>query len=184
MKRLIVVNGPMGVGKTAACRELLELLRPGAYLDGDWCWEMRPFLVTEVTKAMVLDNICGVLNRFLRCEELMYIVFGWVLQQPETLETILSRLDTKGTAVHCFTLLASRDTLRGRLERDIRSGLRTADVVERSLAYLPLYEAQATKKVHTDGLPPREVALRLAQLIRDEEGGTQRYGEPDIQNGD
>ncbi|MCL2885137.1 MAG: AAA family ATPase, partial [Oscillospiraceae bacterium] len=34
MKRLIFVNGTMGVGKTAVCNELLSLLQPGVFLDG------------------------------------------------------------------------------------------------------------------------------------------------------
>lgn len=56
-KTLLLVNGPMGAGKPAVCRELLELLRPGAYLDGDWCWMTRPFQVTEESRAMVMDSI-------------------------------------------------------------------------------------------------------------------------------
>ena len=55
MKTLIFINGPMGVGKTAVCRELLERLTPGVYLDGDWCWNMNPFQVTDETKSMVMQ---------------------------------------------------------------------------------------------------------------------------------
>ena len=43
----------MGAGKTTVCQELKKLLPPCAFLDGDWCWDMEPFLVTEETKAMV-----------------------------------------------------------------------------------------------------------------------------------
>ena len=61
MKRLIFVNGAMGVGKSAVCARLKTLLAPCAYLDGDWCWDITPFSVTEETKAMVLgiatDNL-------------------------------------------------------------------------------------------------------------------------------
>ena len=61
MKRLIFVNGPMGVGKSAVCSELKRMLAPCAFLDGDWCWDLTPFSVTEETKAMVLgiatDNL-------------------------------------------------------------------------------------------------------------------------------
>ena len=42
VKRLIFVNGTMGAGKTATCRELKKLLPPCAFLDGDWCWDMEP----------------------------------------------------------------------------------------------------------------------------------------------
>lgn len=36
MKRLILMCGPMDVGKTAAGRELQRLLPRCAFLDGDW----------------------------------------------------------------------------------------------------------------------------------------------------
>lgn len=57
MKTLLFINGPMGVGKTAVCKALLKRLTPGAYLDGDHCWDMAPFRVTDETRSMVLDNI-------------------------------------------------------------------------------------------------------------------------------
>ncbi|WP_418717653.1 hypothetical protein [Bilophila wadsworthia] len=44
-KQLILVGGAMGVGKSAVCRELLRQLTPGVWLDGDWCWNMNPFVV-------------------------------------------------------------------------------------------------------------------------------------------
>ena len=46
-KRLVIVNGTMGAGKTAVCQALKQLAPPCAFLDGDWCWDMNPFMVTE-----------------------------------------------------------------------------------------------------------------------------------------
>lgn len=43
MKRLILIGGTMGVGKTAVCRELQKLLPGNVFLDGDWCWDAVPF---------------------------------------------------------------------------------------------------------------------------------------------
>jgi 2-phosphoglycerate kinase len=54
MKNLIIVGGTMGVGKTATCRELQKILPRNVFLDGDWCLDMHPFVVTEETKAMVM----------------------------------------------------------------------------------------------------------------------------------
>ena len=64
MKNLIFVNGTMGAGKTAVCRALQSRLEPCVLLDGDWCWDMRPFTVTDETKAVVVDNICAMLGNF------------------------------------------------------------------------------------------------------------------------
>ena len=64
MKRLILVGGPMGVGKTTACQLLKQRLPRCAFLDGDWCWDMHPFVVTDETRAMVMDNIVHLLSGF------------------------------------------------------------------------------------------------------------------------
>ena len=164
-KTLLLVNGPMGAGKSAVCRELLELLRPGAYLDGDWCWMTRPFQVTEESRAMVMDNITALLGRFLRSPALQYVIFGWVMHQEEIARTILRRLDLMDTVVARYTLLCSPETLRERIEKDIAAGLRTLDAAERSLAYLPLYEGQPTTKIMTDRLTPSQTAMAIAAQI-------------------
>ena len=46
MKRLVIVGGTMGVGKTTTCKALKRRLAPCAFLDGDWCWDMELFRVT------------------------------------------------------------------------------------------------------------------------------------------
>jgi len=167
VKTLLMINGPMGVGKTAVCEKLLERLTPGVYLDGDWCWNMNPFLVTSETRAMVLDNITAMLSRFLACPELEYIIFGWVMHQPEIAQAILSRLDLKDITTWQYTLLCSEDTLRGRVLRDICAGLRDRSGLERSIAYLPLYSRQNTIKIMTDGLSPEMIAEQIVHMGED-----------------
>ena len=62
MKNLYLIGGTMGVGKTTVCRILKQQLPDAVFLDGDWCWDADPFVVTEETKAMVLQNICFMLG--------------------------------------------------------------------------------------------------------------------------
>ncbi len=95
MKTLIVLNGPMGVGKTTVGKELCRRLTPSIFLDGDWCWDLHPFSVTDATKALVMDNIRALLRRDLDCPEVDYVVFVWVLQQEETAAALLDGLDEK-----------------------------------------------------------------------------------------
>lgn len=163
MKTLIFINGPMGVGKTAVCEKLLEQLERSVYLDGDWCWNMHPFLVTDETKAMVLDNITAVLARFLACTELDYVVFGWVMHQPEIAHDILSRLRLDGVNIRQYTLLCSENVLIDRISQDIQVGKRTVGVTKKSLSYLPLYDGQNTIKIITDDLSPEEIAAQIVQ---------------------
>ena len=161
MKHLYLIGGPMGMGKTAACRELQRRLGRSVFLDGDWCWDADPFQVTEETKAMVVENICFLLNNFLRCTAYENVVFCWVLHQQAILDDLLSRLDTGGCEVRTVSLVCTPEALAARIEKDIQAGLRMPDALERSLAYLPLYRALDTARLDVSGLTPAEAAEKI-----------------------
>lgn len=167
-KTLYLVGGPMGVGKSVACRELNRMLPRSVLLDGDWCWQANPFQVTPETKAVVLDNICHALGNFLRCSAYENVVFGWVMHEREIVEEILARLPIAecGAEVRWVSLVANEEELRRRIERDVDAGLRDADAVERALAYLPLYWELDSELVDTTGRSPREVAELVADVAR------------------
>lgn len=169
MKRLVIVNGAMGAGKTAVCKELLALAPPAALLDGDWCWTMNPFQVTAETKALVLDNIVHILQNFLRCPAYETVIFCWVLHRQELLDELLARLDTGGAQVRCFTLMPTPAALEAHLQRDIAAGKRTPDILARSRSYLPLYDALDTEKMVVDSQTPGETAGEILARLRETE---------------
>lgn len=162
MKRLYLTGGPMGVGKTTVCRALQKKLERSVFLDGDWCWDARPFQVTEETKTMVMENICFLLNNFLRCSVYDHVIFCWVMHRQEILDGLLSRLDTSNCTIRAVSLVCTKEALTARVEQDIRQGRRDADALARSLAYLPLYEAMDTEKLDVSCLTPEEAACILA----------------------
>ncbi|MCK4716621.1 MAG: AAA family ATPase, partial [Candidatus Marinimicrobia bacterium] len=61
-KKLIVINGTMGVGKSTISVALKNELENSVMLDGDWCWMMNPWNITEENKKMVEQNIIFLLN--------------------------------------------------------------------------------------------------------------------------
>ena len=77
MKKLFLIGGTMGIGKTAVCQILKRKLKNSVFLDEDWCWNSDPFKVTEETKSVVMKNICFLLNNFLRCSEFDNIIYGY-----------------------------------------------------------------------------------------------------------
>lgn len=164
MKTLYMVGGTMGVGKTAACQRLKKLLPGAVFLDGDWCWDADPFIVTEETKEMVTDNICHVLRNFLRCGAYENVIFCWVMHEQEILDGILDRLDTEGVRVVCVSLICGEAELRRRLQKDVDAGVRTADVIERSAARIGLYEKLKTVRIDTSGMDADGAARAIARL--------------------
>ena len=91
-KTIYIIGGTMGAGKTTVCQILKKKLPDCVFLDGDWCWDMDPFQVTEETKTMVLENVVFLLNRFIRCSAFKNIVFCWVLHEQGIIDGILAKL--------------------------------------------------------------------------------------------
>ncbi len=164
MKRLYLVGGPMGVGKTAACQQLKRLLPGSAYLDGDWCWDMHPFLVTEETRAMVMDNIAHTLSNFLHCSTIQNVILSWVMHEQAILDDLLARLPLDNCEAVSVSLVASPDVLRARLRSDIDAGLRSENVIERSLARLPMYAQVKSVKLDTSALTAQQVAKAISEI--------------------
>lgn len=163
-KTLYLIGGPMGVGKTTVGQALKKQFGNCAFLDGDWCWDMDPFQVTPETKEMVMENICDLLNRFIRCSVYDNIVFCWVMHEQMIIDEILSKLDTTGCQIVKVSLVCTEDALRERIEKDIEKKLRKKDVMERSLTYLPLYDALDTVKIDVSGKALGKIAEEIMHI--------------------
>ena len=164
MKKLFMIGGTMGAGKTTVSQILKRVLPNSVFLDGDWCWDASPFQVTGETKAMVLNNICAVLNNFLHCSAYENVLFCWVMHEQAIIDAIVSRLDTADCRVIAVSLLCSEQELVRRLQKDVAAGIRTPDVIERSVRRLPLYRQLDTIKVDTSGKTAAEAAQEIAAL--------------------
>lgn len=159
-----MIGVTMGVGKATACQQLKRDLQNSVFLDGDWCWDASPFQVTDETKAIVIDNICYLLNNFLKCSVYENIIFCWVMHEQSIINSILEKLDTKNCAVNCISLVANEKSLRDRLSNDVERGIRTADIIERSVARIPLYQVLSTIKIDTNKKTVAMIVNEIKQL--------------------
>ena len=164
MKRLFIIGGTMGIGKSTVSQILKQKLPNSVFLDGDWCWDSSPFQVTAETKEMVLQNICAVLNNFLKCSAYENVIFCWVMHEQSIIDTIISCLDTADCRIIAISLICSEQELVERLQKDVTAGIRTPDVIERSVQRIPLYQKLNTIKVNTSGKNAAEVAQEIAAL--------------------
>lgn len=158
MKNIYLIGGTMGVGKTATCRIMKYKLNNSVFLDGDWCWDMHPFQVTDETKNMVQENICFLLNNFIKCSLYENIIFCWVMHEQHIIDYITSHINTQNCKVHAISLVCSEAALQARLIKDVEAGIRTEDIIKRSVERLPLYEKLNTIKVDVSDITPEQAA--------------------------
>lgn len=161
MKQLIVINGTMGVGKSATCRALLKQLTNAVWLDGDWCWMMNPWKITEENKRMVEGNIVHLLNAYLQNTEFDYIIFSWVLHHESILPSLLARVDNHPYELHQITLTCVEDALRRRMLQDHREEA----AIQSAISRLPLYEKMSTRKIDTSDLGIDETIKKILSMI-------------------
>ena len=164
MKKLYLIGGTMGVGKTTVCQEMKRKLDNAVFLDGDWCWDADPFIVTDETKSMVLDNICHLLNNFIKCSFYENIIFCWVMHEQKIIDDILSRLNTNGCDVKIVSLICNAEELVKRLQNDIDAGIRQLDIIERSIARIPLYDHLNTIKIDTSNKAVNNIVDEIIRI--------------------
>ena len=119
MKKLYLIGGTMGIGKTTTCQILKRKLDKSVFIDGDWCWDMHPFMVNEETKKLVLENICMLLNNDLKCSVFDHIIFCWVMHEQSIIDVLLSHLDLKDVKVISISLVCQKEALEKRIQKDI-----------------------------------------------------------------
>lgn len=166
MKKLFMIGGTMGVGKTTISQKLCQELDCSVFLDGDWCWDMHPFVVNDETKLMVMKNITYQLNQFIHCSVIENIVFCWVMHEQTIINEILSEIDLTECEVYAISLICSKDSLKTRIEKDIREGIRKKDVLDRSLERLDMYKMLDTMKIETTNLSVEETVEAIKEATR------------------
>ena len=109
--RVIIVNGPMGVGKTVTGKHIAEKNPGTAFIDGDWCMDIHPFVGNRETKAMAVDNILHMIGNYQKCSECKMIVLVWLMDDQWVLQSILDGLSALQAEVKSITLTCDRETL-------------------------------------------------------------------------
>lgn len=165
VKKLIIINGTMGVGKSTVCKILFNSINPSVYLDGDWCWNMNPFVVSAENRKMVINNITHLLNSYLNNSGYEYIIFCWVIHQEDIFEQLLEPLKNCEFELYKISLVCSKTALKSRLEIDVQNGIRKADVINRSVQRLQLYNNMDTIKIDVSDIDPKQTATEIVELI-------------------
>ena len=112
-----------------------------------------------------MENICFLLNQFIRCSAYENIIFCWVMHEQAIIDEILSKLDIEHCLVHIISLICGADELRKRLQKDVDAGIRSEDVIQRSIARVGLYEDLDTEKIDVSHITAGQAAESVINSI-------------------
>ena len=77
---------------------------------------------------------------------------------------IINELDTENCIVKKISLTVDEMNLQQRLKADMARNIRTADVIDRSVARIPMYQALDTIKIETSNKTVREIVDEIMAL--------------------
>ena len=117
MKKFIIINGPMGVGKTVTGKLLCDKIGRTAFIDDDWCLDIHPFIGNKETKSMAIDNIIHMTKNYNICSECDTIVLSWIMSE-NSIEKIFYGLKDIELKRNCITLICDKETLIERWKND------------------------------------------------------------------
>ena len=159
-KKLIMIGGPMGIGKTTVCDGLYKIINKSVWLDGDWCWMMNPWVFSKTNKQMVFKNIVYLLNNYLKNSCFRVVIFSWVLHDDKIYNELLANLYCEAVDVQKISLLASPKILKERLRQNKVSGA----IMQNSIDRLKYYEKLDTMKLDTSKLSVKETVAEIRKL--------------------
>ena len=161
--KVIILNGPMGVGKTTVGKYIADHYPGTAFIDGDWCLDLHPFVGNRETKAMAVDNILHMIGNYMKCSVCKMIVLVWLMDDPWVLQAITDGLAALQAEVKSVTLVCDRENLIRRWENDHNCEWRTDEWLKVSLASLPAFDAMGNT-MDTAGLSVDRIAGRVMEL--------------------
>lgn len=167
LKRIIVIIGPNGVGKTTTANEFLKLCSNSAYIDADWCRCVNPFYpVTEATRELFINNMFDLFINHLLCQDVNYIVFPYAFHggRKEVFDLVIQRLkDTKMKFELKFVVL--KCSYEENIRRAIKDN-RDEDRIQRGMKNtFTFYDNYNAPIIDTTELEPKQVVQEIFKVL-------------------
>ena len=166
MKRLVVIIGPNGVGKSTTAKRIVEQRSNTAYVDSDWCRVMNPFVFNEITKETISENIYCLLRNYLVCDNVDTVVFTycWHGERKEIYERVMKKLknDCLDFKEFIVILKCSKDENIKRAIKDNRDELRVKRGMEMTFSFYDKYDYSS---IDTTEMTSSQAAEKIISLI-------------------
>lgn len=158
--KVLILNGPMGAGKTAVGKNIAEKNLGTAFIDGDWCLDIHPFVGNRETKTMAIDNILHMIDNYRKCSVCQRIVLVWLMDDQWVRQSIMDGISNMGLESNIVTLVCDEEELIRRWKNDMKCEWRTDKWLEISLKSLSYFSA-LENCIDTSRLSINQVAEKI-----------------------
>ena len=166
MKKLILVIGANGIGKSTACKALVAIFPSSSYIDSDYFRYMNPFSFSREEIAVIVSNISTIMIKYFNLSTINNVIFqyGFHGVRKQIFEAILSVLDENEIEYEFCPILLECD-----LEENIRrmkNDNRDSDRINRALENTRnIYDDLPYPRINTTLLSPEETANEMKKII-------------------
>ena len=163
MKKLILICGPNGVGKTTLCKALHNNLLNSALVEPELCTMINPFRLNDDIGSLTISNITHLLRNYLNCSSVDYVIFNYGLHGLRSMifKKVMENLkDTKFEFVP-FSIKCDENENIKRMIKDERDEER----IQRALSYRSIYEQLEYPVIDTTSLTVEKTVERVLQQL-------------------
>lgn len=166
MKRLILICGANGIGKSTVSRALLQSLPKSAYIDSEYCCAIHPFELTADTVQLFKSNIAAlIINSFCSSSvESVIFPYGFHGLRQEIFQGVLRELRERGIVYAFFPVIleCERDENVNRMRNDNRSEER----IQRALKNTRhVYDHYDYPRIDTTHLSVAETVAEIKRVV-------------------
>ncbi|MBN2147959.1 MAG: hypothetical protein JW726_11245 [Anaerolineales bacterium] len=114
---IVIINGPLGIGKTETSWQLLHMFPHAAMLDGDYLGAVEPFEIYDEQRIAYLYQTIRLLAGWHKQHGYPHLVINYVFERPESLQALISLLDDLDDPVIPFRLTCNEVEMERRVRQ-------------------------------------------------------------------
>ena len=140
--KIIILNGPMGVGKTTVGKTIADRFPGTAFIDGDWCMDLHPFVGNRETKEMAIDNILHMIRNYRDCSQCEMVVLAWLMDDEWVISQLIKGVGALRMEMKSVTLVCDESQLRNQWKEDSSCPWRTDEWLNISIRSLEFFQSR------------------------------------------
>ena len=166
MKKLVLVCGANGIGKSTACKNLVEVFPSSAYIDSDYCRYMNPFSFREEEIKVIVSNISNMMINYFELSTIDNVIFqyGFHGVRKQIFNEILGVLDKQQIKYEFCPILLTcslEENIR-RMQNDNRDSERINRAITNTRS---IYDELNYPRLNITQLSPEEIAIKMKEII-------------------
>jgi GrpB-like predicted nucleotidyltransferase (UPF0157 family) len=112
---IVIINGPLGVGKTSLSWSLVGRFERAAMLDADFVCAVHPFEIYSGERIELQRQVINLLAGFYIQHGYRDLVINGVFEQPEELADLRRLLSNLDSVIYAYRLVCAEDEIERRI---------------------------------------------------------------------